>query len=59
VVVSRRGLGVFVMSGARERVYAMRRAEFFEKQLPEVFALMDTLGISMEEVFAQYKLNTK
>ena len=55
VVVSRRGLGVFVMPGARERVYAMRRAEFFNVQLPEVFALMDTLGISMEEVASQYE----
>lgn len=54
VVASRRGLGVFVMPGARERVYAMRRAEFFKVQLPEVFALMDTLGISMEEVVTQY-----
>ena len=54
VVASRRGLGVFVMPGARERVYAMRRAEFFKVQLPEVFALMDTLGISMEEVATQY-----
>ena len=54
VVASRRGLGVFVMPGARERVYAMRRAEFFNEQLPEVFALMDTLGISIEEVATQY-----
>ena len=54
VVASRRGLGVFVMPGARERVYAMRRTEFFKVQLPEVFALMDTLGISMEEVATQY-----
>lgn len=54
VVASRRGLGVFVMPGARETVYAMRRTEFFNVQLPEVFALMDTLGISMEEVASQY-----
>ena len=54
VVASRRGLGVYVMPGARERVYAMRRTEFFKEQLPEVFALMDTLGISMEEVATQY-----
>ena len=54
VVASRRGLGVFVMPGARERVYAMRRTEFFKEQLPEVFALMDTLGISMKEVATQY-----
>lgn len=54
VAVSRRGLGIYVMPGARERVYAMRRAEFFNVQLPEVFALMDTLGISMEEVASQY-----
>jgi hypothetical protein len=42
------------MPGARERVYAMRRTEFFKEQLPEVFALMDTLGISMKEVATQY-----
>lgn len=59
VVASRRGLGIYVMPGAREAVYGIRRAEFFNVQLPEVFTLMDTLGISMEEVASHYEASVR
>lgn len=50
VVVTRRGLGNFVNSGARETVSKLRRQEFFEEQVPEFLRQMKALGITMEEV---------
>ena len=55
VAVSRRGLGLFVAPGAREAIYSIRREEFFTEHLPEIFRLMDTLHISMEEVVQAYE----
>lgn len=50
VVVTRRGLGNFVNTGARETVTELRRREFFEEQVPEFLRQMHALGISMEEI---------
>ncbi len=59
VAISRRGLGLFVATGAREAVYSMRREEFFNEHLPEFFRQMNTLGITMEEVEREYKKYNK
>lgn len=50
VVITRRGLGNFVNSGAKETVTKLRRREFFEEQVPEFFRQMQALGITMEEI---------
>lgn len=50
VVVTRRGLGNFVNTGAKEAVAKLRRREFFEEQVPEFLRQMRALGITMDEV---------
>ncbi|MCI5451196.1 GntR family transcriptional regulator [bacterium] len=55
VVVTKRGLGNFVNIGARAAVERLRRREFFEEQLPEMFRTMVTLGISIEEIMENWE----
>lgn len=55
IIFQRRGLGFFVSEGAGNVISYVRRKDFFEQQLPELFESMRTLGISMEEVAERYK----
>lgn len=50
VATTRRGLGNFVCEGARSAVEELRREEFFNVQLPDLFREMRTLGISLDEI---------
>lgn len=50
VIANSRGVGYSVCEGGRERVMAMNRREFVEQTLPDVFAQMRALGISLEEL---------
>ncbi|MBQ8050335.1 MAG: GntR family transcriptional regulator [Bacteroidaceae bacterium] len=54
IVTVRRGLGNFVASGAVCEIEAIRKQEFFNEQLPELFQSMQTLGITLDEVVNQY-----
>lgn len=54
IIVNSRGIGYFVAPGAKERVVGLKRTEFFDTTLPEVFATMDTLGITWDEVARTY-----
>lgn len=55
IVTNSRGIGYFVARGAKRQVVGLKRAEFFETTLPELFAAMETLGISWEEVVRRYE----
>ncbi|MDE5945107.1 MAG: GntR family transcriptional regulator [Rikenella sp.] len=55
IITNSRGIGYFVAEGAKQRVVELKRTEFFESTLPEVFATMETLGISWEEVQRKYE----
>lgn len=55
VIVNRRGIGFFVAVGAKEQVLVLKRKDFFEVVLPELFAAMQTLEIDIREVLAAYK----
>lgn len=54
IITNSRGIGYFVAKGAKEQVIGLKRAEFFEVTLPEVFDTMDTLGIAIGEVTDKY-----
>ncbi len=54
IITNSRGIGYFVAEGAKQRVVELKRAEFFETPLPEIFDTMETLGISWEEVQRKY-----
>lgn len=55
VIFQKRGLGFFVSQGACNIIKEVRRTEFFEQQLPELFHEMQTLGITVEEVKQRYE----
>lgn len=54
IITNSRGIGYFVSKGAKQQVVTLKRTEFFEITLPEVFDTMDTLNVSIEEVDAEY-----
>ena len=46
LVESRRGLGMFVNAGARERLLQNERKAFLKEQWPEIYATIQRLGLS-------------
>jgi len=50
LLYKRRGLGMFVSPGARERLRADRRSRFFDEVLAPVIAEAERLGIPTEDV---------
>lgn len=54
LIEQQRGLGYFVCAGATELIASMRREEFFNFALPEFFAKMRQLGVSLDEVCKRY-----
>lgn len=58
IIYQKRGMGFYVSEGARNKVMAIRREQFFNTQLPHLFQTMQKLGISMEEIMeAKQKSN--
>lgn len=47
-VEKRRGLGMFVLDGARNKVLHAERARFMEKEWPRVIATIHRLGLDAE-----------
>ena len=50
ILYKRRGIGMFVAKGAREKILAHRRAEFAGKHIAPLLAEAKSLGISREEL---------
>ena len=50
LVVVKRGVGMFVASGARARLRESERSRFLNEEWPEVRARMDRLGIDPAEL---------
>ncbi|HPC72423.1 MAG TPA: GntR family transcriptional regulator [Treponema sp.] len=50
-----RGAGYFVAPGAAEKIRTMRRERFFSEELPRVFAMMESLGIQIDELVPHWK----
>lgn len=55
IIAPKRGMGFYLCDGARTRVLAIRREEFFNSTLPSLFTEMRELGVSPEELMAEYK----
>jgi GntR family transcriptional regulator len=51
----RRGIGMFVATGARQRLLARRRAEFVSRYVDPMLAEAARLGIDTDELFALIK----
>ncbi len=52
VLYKRRGIGMFVASGAVEKIRKKRRQAFFDKRLAALLTEADSLGISRSELIA-------
>lgn len=50
VVETRRGLGMFVNAGARDRLLKGEREKFLTEEWPQVAATIERLGITPEEL---------
>lgn len=54
IIHKQRGTGFYVSGGAKEKVKELQRERFFKEVLPEVFLMMDTLGITPDELIHYY-----
>ncbi|MCH8685819.1 GntR family transcriptional regulator [Pedomonas mirosovicensis] len=50
VAEPRRGLGLFVMPGARRQLQSAERENFLSKEWPEIAARIRRLGLSLEDL---------
>ena len=50
IIYNKRGLGYFVKLGAKQKIMTVRRSEFMEQHLPELFRNMQLLGIDINDV---------
>ncbi len=50
ILYKKRGLGMFVSSGAQEKIRQKRKREFFEDTIPDLLREMKKLGIGVEEL---------
>ena len=51
----RRGIGMFVATGARQRLLARRRAQFTQRHVEPLLTEAARLGIDTDELFAMIK----
>ncbi|MDD3161394.1 MAG: GntR family transcriptional regulator [Bacteroidales bacterium] len=59
IIFNKRGVGYFVAESAKTKILDYRRKQFLEQELPTVFKTMQLLGMSVEEINAQYKSYVK
>lgn len=57
IVYKKRGLGMFVAPGARQKVIAKRKQFFFEKYVSSLLEEARNLGITRDEVIAMIERN--
>jgi GntR family transcriptional regulator len=55
ILSTQRGVGYFLTEGAASRTQALKRREFIEEDLPDVFASMQLLGVDLDELAALYQ----
>lgn len=55
VVYKKRGVGMFVAKGAREKLRQKRRSAFFKSYIETMLAEADRLGFTRDEIIAMLK----
>ncbi len=55
LVEKRRGLGMFVIEGARNKLLASERNHFLKEEWPQVLARIERLGLSIQELIKDSK----
>ncbi|MFO0394297.1 GntR family transcriptional regulator [Silanimonas sp.] len=57
LVEKRRGLGMYVIDGAREKLLASERERFLKEEWPQVLARIERLGLKPEQLLAAKPIN--
>lgn len=58
IIFNKRGIGYFAADNALQLILAERKKSFIEKELPEMFRKMRSLGISIDEIVSLYDTAT-
>lgn len=59
ILYKKRGIGMFVSKGAKEKIRQRRRADFLQVKLQELLLEADSLGIGREELAQLLKGDTE
>jgi DNA-binding transcriptional regulator YhcF (GntR family) len=59
ILSTQRGVGYFLTEGAAARTLALKRREFIEEDLPDVFASMELLGVNLDELATLFQTYRK
>ena len=59
LVEKKRGLGMFVIGGASEKLLASEREKFVQEEWPGIHARIDRLGLSLEDLFKNTQKENK
>lgn len=55
IVYNKRGIGFFISKGAREKIETLRRNQFMENELEDVFRQLNLLDVTPEMLKLMYK----
>lgn len=56
IIYNKRGMGFFVIPGAKEQILKQRRRDFIDNKLSQIFREMKLLGITIDEIVGEYQL---
>lgn len=59
ILASKRGIGIFLTKDSYQNALDLMRRTFYETQVPEFFATMNSLKITLGELIDLYKSNKK
>ncbi|MDL2214872.1 GntR family transcriptional regulator [Dysgonomonas sp. OttesenSCG-928-M03] len=59
ILASKRGIGIFLTKDSYQNALNLMRRTFYENQVPEFFATMNSLKITLGELIDLYKSNKK
>ena len=59
IIFNKRGVGYFVMENAKTKIIEYRRKQFLELELPILFKNMDLLGMTINDLNAEYEQYSK
>jgi len=54
ILTKKRGVGYFVAEDAYQKVMALKRSEFLEKEVPRFFDMIELLGLTCTELQEKY-----
>ena len=59
LVEKKRGLGMFVLEGASDKLMASEREKFLNEEWPGIYARIDRLGLTLEDLFKNVQANNE